>query len=357
MTAFSLQYPGILQAREHSRNGLYPDSQFYGELAGALNHTLAYRKKCVFTRAHALGTLALGGNTATIWRCYFATGYGTQKLAYLGLTGLAYDHAFGGIGPPSTTDPLIRIALTKVGGATANTDWHTAAVATGSPTDAPSEWGVHYTEVSVDSGSDYYIDVLSTNYARLLSLTVHEIGYRTVDDSVNYFTEIQPVAGGAILDSDIQRLVQGPSLMLGQNGALQANWCMDLGAARTTSSTSWRNIIDDTSASPPTATSLGWRFNTTGRQTRTQTGLNVTIAVYGEATGAGDGHVTLRNTGGTDEVAIDITGGAGLKWYTASSSGGAGVISLGTGVKLDPGFYVDASTSMDVYAISVFEDG
>lgn len=354
MSGFSLQYPPISQAREHARNGLYPDSRFYSELVSGLNHTLAYRKKCVFSRTNALGVAGLGGNPSTTWRWYFKTGIGTQRLALLGLTGLGYDHV-GGIGV-TTADPYIRIAITKVGGATTNTDWHTSAVTSGTPTDAPTEWGRHYTEIAVDANSYYYGEVISTNYARLISLTVHEVGYRTLDDSVNHYSEHESVAGGAILDANIQRLVQGPSLMLGSNGALQANWCLYNGAARTRNSTTWINIIDNSSASPPTATSPGWRFNTTGRQTRTQTGLSLTLAVYAEATGSGDGHVTLRNTGGTDEVVCDITGGAGLQWYTLTGSA-AGLLSLGTGVKVDPGFYVDASTSMDVYAISVFEDG
>jgi hypothetical protein len=351
VTAFSLQYPGILQAREHARNNCFPDAQFYNELAGALNHTLAYRKKCVFTRSHALGNLFTGEDPGVIWRWYFTTGYGTQKLALLGLMGLPYD--WRGSSPITNTDNAsITIAITKVGGGgPADTVWN-ASGGTATPTDAPSEWGVYYTEVDVDPASDYYVEVTSTEYCRIISLTAHEIGRRTVDDTVNYYTEIQPVAGAAILDSDIQRLVQGPSRMLSQNGALQVNWCRDLGASRTRTSADWVNLIDGSSASPPTSTSPGYRFVTTGRNTRSATTIPVSMYVYASMS-SGVGYVTLRDTSGTDVAGVAVDSST-PGWFEFD---GDHYITVGTGQKFDIGFYSDGINTLTVYAVSVFEAG
>lgn len=348
MSVFSLQYPAKIQARAHARNGLYPDARFYVELAGAQNHTLSYRKKPCFTRAMALGNTSTGDDPATFWRGYFITGYGTQKLALCGIMGLAYD--WRGASPvTNTADPNIRIAVTKVGGATTNTDWHYGGT-TATPTDAPSEWGTHYTEIDVDPASAYHISVTSNDYARVICLTAHEIGRRTVDDANNYYTEAEAVAGAAILDSDIQKIIQGPSLMLGQNGGLVSHWGLYNGAARTRSAASWVNLIDNSSTSPPTSTSPGYRFVTTGRNSKARpTAIPVTVAVYGSI-GAGSGSVTLRSTGGSDVVTVTINGAAG--WYTAS-----GNITVGTGQKFDIGYIGDGANTMSVYAVSVYENG
>lgn len=350
MSILSLQIPPTLQAREHARNICYPDSRFYSELAGALNHGLAFRKKCVFARSNDLGTLATSDDPGTLARFRFLTGHGTYKLALCGLLGKAYD--WRGSSPvTNTADPSITISITKVGGSTTITTWHYGGGTT-TPTDAPSEWATFYTEIDVDAGAAYTGVITSSDYARFMCITVHELGYRTVDDANLYFTEHDPVAGGPILDGDIQKIIQGPSKMILANGATQVNWNRVLLAARSTSSTTWTNLIDGSSTSPPTSTSPGYRLNTTARNTRSATTVPVTIAVYAEATGSGDGHVTLRNTSGTDEATCDITGGAGATWFT-----GTGALTVGSTVKLDLGFYAEASTTLDVYAVSIYEDG
>ena len=350
MSIFSLQYPAVLQAREHARNLCYPDARFYGELAGALNHSLAYRKKCVFSASQALGNTATGDDPATFWRGYWETGYGTQKLALCGLMGLAYD--WRGLSPVTNTDdPYVRIAVTKVGGATTDTDWHYGG-ATTTATDAPSEWGSFYTEIDIDPNSAYHISVTSNDYARIICLTAHEIGRRTVDDTVDFYTEIEPVAGGAILDAHVQRLIQGPSLMLGQNGGLVAHWGLYNGAARTRTSATLINLIDNSTTGNPTATTPGYRFNTVGRNTKSApANVPIKMAVYGSKATAGAGYVRLNDTSGVTAVEVEFDNDA-LGWYT--SSGG---ITVGTGQKYDLQFNSDGANAISIYAVSIYEDG
>lgn len=344
MSILSLQIPATLQAREHARNICYPDARFYQELAGANNHALAYRKKCVFTRSHDLFTLDSGGAT---WRWHCHTGYGTSKLALCGVLGSPYNST--GVGSPIPNDPFVTISVTKVGGATTDTEWHYAGT-NATPTDAPSEWGTFYTEISVDPNSDYTGAVTSTNYGRVITLTVHEIGLRTVSGAVDFYTEHEAVAGAPILDANIQKSIEGPSKMLLKNGALQVNWGLYNGAARTRSNATLANLVDGSTTGTPTATTPGYRLVTTGRNTRSATTVPIRMAVYASIA-AGSGTVKLRDTSAADAVTVTVNN-ATPQWFTNT-----GALSVGTGQKYDLMWNGDGANTCTVYAVSFYEYG
>lgn len=338
MSYLSENLPSLIHYYAHARNGLLPDSAFYGATTASLNHLVAYRRKPIFQRTCVLG--AAGGTSGAAWRWYCTTGYGAKRLAILAVLGL--DDRIVAV------DPYIDVIVTKVGGAATTVNFHYGASAVAA-TDAPDEFSTGVQFVDVDPASNYTGSVTFYDNVRVISLLVFEESIATVDDSNSYFSTYEPVGGSPIMDNRTQVQLEGVGNLIRQNGGLRHDWNPFDGTARTRSSATYINLYDNATTGTPTAATPGVTLVTSYRNTFAATTVPIKMAVYGSI-GAGSGHVVLRDTSGNDAADVTINGAAG--WYTAT-----GAITVGAGQKYDLMFKGDGVNTVTVTAVSFFEVG
>lgn len=339
MSLLSVTRPRLLHWRQHCKNGLVPDATFHADATAAMNHGLAYCGKALYRRTCKLGEA--GGTSGVAWRWHCKTGYGTKRVAVLVTLGLD-DRALA-------VDPYITVSMTKSGGATTTLTFHGGASHTPS-VDAPEEWLPQIQYLDVDPASTYEGQVEFFDNVRVISLQVYEDANPTVDQAVDYFSEWTPAAASPIYDGRIARLLAGVGALHRKNGALRADWCHVQGTSRTRTSATWVNLIDNASASPPTAATPGWTFNTQYRNTAGATTVPVRFAVYGSVAAGGTASVRLRNTSGTDVITVTINSST-PQWWSAT-----GGLALSSALKLDPGYLSDGSHLLTVQAVSLYED-
>jgi hypothetical protein len=332
MSIISEYIPGTIEPTRHMRNGDYPNAGAYSGLVGALNHTLAYRKQCVYSYEAVLGDTSPAPDN---WRFRFRTGHGTTAVTFIAIIGIAIE---------INSEPSITISLTK-GATTTTLTLHYGTTQTAG-TGAPEEWSIQSGGLSVDADSAYTCVVTISGGASNIALTAHEEGRTQVLDSIDYYSEFEPTAGSGIYDAHIQKLIQGPSEMLRQNRGLYAHWHLIDGAARTRTLSTPISLLDNTLTGTPATTDAGWRFVTTAHNTLGRTTLPVEFAVYASMAGGGTGTVRIRDTAGTDAVTINVTGAAA--WFT-----GTGVITIGTGQLYVPMYAGDATNAISVHAVSL----
>lgn len=333
--------PPLIHAHRHADNSFSPDAAFYGQAVANVAHLVAYRRKLVYRRAVPLGTS--GGITGTAWRWYCRTGVGAERFVVFAILGLDDRNV--------AVDPYVSIAITKVSGPTTTTfEWH-GGESRRAATDAPEEFIPFLSTMDVVADEVYTGAVTFNNDVRVIALMVWEDSVPEVDDANPPHSEWSPSAGSPIFDSNIGAELDGIGDMLRRNGGLRFDWSPIDGAAATRLSATPINLIDNASASPPTAATPGVVFNTTARRTVSKDQCRIRMAVYGSVTGGGSGTVMLRNTGGTDAVTVTVNNGV-AQWFTATGS-----IPVGTASKHDLYFAGDGVNTVSVYAVSVIEEG
>lgn len=332
--------PPLIHAHRHADNGFSPDAAFYGQVVGGIAHIVAYRRKLIYRQAVPLGTA--GGITGTAWRWHSKSGIGAERFVILAVLGLDDRNM--------AVDPYISIAITKVSGPTTTTTEAHGGESRRAATDAPEEFIPWLTTMDVVANEVYTGAVTFNNDVRVIALMVWEDSAPEVDDANPPHSEWTPSAGSPILDSNIGAELDGIGDMLRLNGGLRFDWGQVDGAARTRSSATYINLVDNASASPPTAATPGVKLVTTARRTVAHNYVNVKVAVYGAYGGAGSGTVKLRDTAGNDAATVTINGAAG--WYTAT-----GTLTVGTGQKYDLYYAGDGVNTVSVYQVSVYEEG
>lgn len=297
--------------RRHIRNGLYPASNMWRTAIDAENHITAYRHREVYRRAWERGVSLSAAGTNTYQRFRFRTGYGVTRLAYLVELGLD-DKTTG-------TDPYLLIETTLSGGATTTTEFHFGLSAVGpGMTDAPDETYAGRAVIDVDPASIYEVRIATVDYARPLSVVAYELGATTVEEPVNYFNTHDPAAGSPIYDADRQRLLQGLSNMYRQNGGITWHWGEASFTARTRTSATYINAIDNATTGTPATSDPGVYLNPQYHNTESRTTVPFELAVYGEVTTSGTGYVRLIDTSGNTYGPVSIVSDVAPAWHTAT---------------------------------------
>lgn len=336
MTTATAIYPARIHPHQHVDNGLYPSAQFYATATAALNHLVAFRRKPLFRMLVPPGA----ASPTDTWNGYFRTGYGCTRVAICVLA--AEDTT------TTATDPYVSVVLTEVGGlALTAQDFHYGVSAVAG-VDDPDSLSPMIRFLDVDAVTEYTLAATFHDGMRVLEIAVYECEQRTVDDANAFFTTFTPSAGSPIFDNRIGQQLQAVSGLLRHNSGLRVDWMRDSGAARTRTSTTPISLIDDTTTGTPSSSSPGFTFNTTARNTAGATTVPVKCCVYARCT-SGAGVVVFRDTSGADAVTVNVT--LGLQWYTAT-----GALPVGDAVKVDPMYYSDGTHSLEVYAVSLFED-
>ena len=338
MATASPQLPPLIHRDRFARNGLYPDAAFYGAATQALNHCLAFRRKPLFQRTVPLGTS--GGASGTAWRWHCRTGYGVRRVAVFAVLGLDDRHL--------AVAPSITVTLTEVGGAALPAVSFAYGASNVTATDAPDELLTAVQFIDVDPATDYTGEVLFVDNVRVISLLVYEAFDATVDDSLDYFSTFRPAGGSPIFDAWVGRGLAALAGMLHDNLATRLDWMRADGTARTRTSATLINLIDDTTVGTPTAASPGYTLDTEHRYTIGKVQVPVTLAVYGSIP-AGSGVVRLRDTGGTSAVVATINN-ATPQWFTAT-----GALSVGAAQKYDLQFAGDGANQVSILAVSIYQ--
>ncbi len=332
--------PPLVHAHRHADNGFSPDAAFYGAVVAGIGHLVAFRRKVVYRMAVPLGTA--GGITGEAWRWYSRSGVGAKRFVVFAVLGLDDRNI--------AVDPYIAVTITKVSDASTTTMEFHGGESRRAATDAPEEFIPFLQTMDVEGDEVYTGAVEFNNNVRVIALMVWEDSVPEADDSNPPHSEWSPSAGSPIYDGDIGAELDGVGDMLRRNGGLRWDWHPVDGVARTRLSATYINLIDNSSASPPTAQSPGVKLNTTARRTVARNQVNVRLAVWGSVTG-GTGTVKLRSTVPADAVTVTINN-ATPQWFTAT-----GAVTVGSGQKYDLMFAGDGSNTVSVLAVSLFEEG
>lgn len=332
----SIIYPQTIEFWRHAKNNLLPDADFYGQTHAALNHILAYRGAGAFHRSNLLGYTRASG-TNTVWRWRQRTGYGQTRLQVVGILGLSSS---------SAADPAVTITVVKSGGGTQSITVYGGAT-DATPSDSPSEWSLFEHTFDVDPASVYECSLATVDYGAILSLLSRQLGNTEIDDSIDYYTEFEATGTGPIFDVNQQRLVEGAGRIIRRNRGIHTSWCLFDGSARTRTSATLINLINNSSTGSPTATTPGYRFTTTALGTVSRsTTVPVEVAVYG-SNATSTGTVQLVNTSGATVVTVTINS-ATPQWFT-----GTGTITVGSSVKYDLQFNSAGGSTTSVLAASI----
>ncbi len=332
--------PHLIHYFAHAKNGNYPDSSFYSKLVEAENFLTAFRHKEVFRKSVALG-VGGGGSANTLgWRFRFRSSYGAKALRVIAVLGAQHADMI-------EDEPFINIELTESGGSPDELALHYGNPDS-SADDPPESWSVQSGTFTINPASIYTGYITAENAARIIAISIYEEGETVLTESTSYYNTEAPVAGGAILDDRIERVIVGLSNMLRQNGGLTFNWCLVDGAARTRSSATYINLIDDTTTGTPTTTAHGFSFDTTARNTYSRVTVPIELAVYASIP-SGTGNVRLIRTDGTVAVTVPVNSST-PQWFVVSGS-----IAVGVGLHYALQYAGSGTQTISVYAVSGYE--
>lgn len=307
-------YPPVIDSFRDSRNGHQPATYFYSWAVESENHLTAYRRRQVFGSSIELNDAAFGyAGTTSLHRFRFRSGYGATVLTFVIVMGLDQQNV--------AADPHVDIDVKIAGGATTT---YTAVAAYGADSsgsandDAPDEWVMSIANTVIASATTYEVTIKAIDYARILSVLAYEQADLTVSEATPYYNAMAPAAGVPIYDSHRSRLLTGMSNMWRQNAGTLWHWGRKDGSARTRSSATLINLIDDATTGTPTAAHRGVYLTNTNRYRTSKTAVGYELGVYASIA-AGSGTVRLTNTAGTDVITATVNS-ATPQWFTASGN-------------------------------------
>lgn len=309
MTVANLIYMPKIHAKRFARNGMVPDAKFASGLVRHLNHTIAYRRKTVWT----FGDWDTTAPSGTPHRFRFHSGVGATKLM-LRL----------GIYTPPTESPgggTVTISVTVAGGATTTVEIVTG-ISSGQ-TLSPDAVGWYRPEIAISENTAYEVSI-AVSEARVVSGCAFERA-NNVTSSNAYYVDEPPNTFYPIYDQLRQNLLESYSTVFLRNGSHLMSWSMNATTAPTFTTTTWTNVLD--SSTSVSSATPGYYLGDTGRdltqhcRIKDGTTVDVVFAVYGNCTGGSTGEVRLQNSGGTILSKTGITSTA--QWHTTTTTIGS----------------------------------
>ncbi len=348
MTAISItNTPGFkIRPMRYARNGSYPHTVLQAQMANEANKLVVYRTKEVARFVQPIGSLApaAGGSDTTLWRFAFHSGPYTSTL-FVKFYSSQPDQ--DSPGQASATLTIETVTPATVGTATLN-----QGVYTPSPNNVPSNF--RSTQLVLVDGSgvapippdtDLFGTLAVVNQSRILAISVSEGSINP--DTDDGFAQTKFALGTPIYDED-RGDVTGLLRDMWKSGSSHLwNYAVQSDAnAVTNSTTTAKNVIDNSSTSVTTATP-GATLDLTNCSTvrRASAGVPVTFKVYAART-VSNGSVTLRDSGGSAVLTVSITGAAG--WYSVTGNLPA------TKAKYDIWYVAGAAGTCTFYASSLY---
>ena len=303
----NITVPRLIHHRRQAANGMSPSASFWNELRAAVCHLGEFgSQRQVYGRASELGSVIGVGATTTITRWRFRTGPYTSRVRVVLLLGASDDNGI------VTISPKVEVDLKISGGAT-TTLGPFAAPIVHTITDAPDEHLLVAGDAAVTASTVYECSVRALNYARVLSILAYEEGAPGVDIVALPLA----VAGAPIFDAHRSQLLVPLSTMHERCGGISAHWGQEAGAARTRTSATPINLIDNATTGTPTTAHPGWYLDTSYHQRASKTTVAFEFSAWASVTAGGNGTVRLMDTAGNTYGAINVTSTT-ASWVTAT---------------------------------------
>ncbi len=301
--------PGLIHHRRDARNGHSPAAQFYQRAVESANHLTAYGGREVFSRTWDLyNTVGVSGTQNTA-RFRFRSKYGATRLTFVVVMGLA---------GTSGVNPRCEIDVTVAGGATTTLAPLYYGVTSVGAVDAPTELLTTDRQATIASATTYEVLIKSIDYARVLAVTAYEQTDLTISEVTAYYSGLAAAAGVPIYDSMRERLLSGLSNMYRQNAGTLIHWGRADGSARTRSSATQINLVDNTTTGSPVTTAPGFYINNAYRHTASRTTVPYELGCWASMS-AGTGTLVLTDTGGTNRITVNVNS-ATPQWFTGTGS-------------------------------------
>lgn len=307
MSVANLVYMPKIHFKRWARNGMVPDAKFAAGLVRHLNHTIAYRRKTVWT----FGDWDTTAPSGTPHRFRFHSGVAATKLLFrLGLTAAT----------EFPTDPYVTISVTVAGGATTTEEVHIGLGNFGTLTPDRVFWC--NPGIAISENTTYEVSLAMSDGARVVSGCAFERA-SNITSSNSSFVEEPPNAFYPIYDQLRQNLLESYSSVWKRNGSHLMTWSMNATTAPTFTSTTWTNVIDG-STSVSGATPGYYLDDGSGRdltqhcRVKDGTTIDVVFAAYANCTGGSTGEVRLQNSSGTNVSLTGITSTA--QWHTTTTT-------------------------------------
>lgn len=331
--------PQLIQHRRDTLNGHYPSATYYARVVNGMNHLTAYRHKQVFGRSALLGDASIGASGSnTIARFRFRSGHGAVYARIVMILG---KDITGGV----AADPTASVTI----GATTSGPhaWGQSPTAT---IDAPTDWRIVNDVIAITPNTAYSCSVDTTDYARVLAVMVYELGTPTISEATDYYSGESFGADSPIYDAPQARILEGLSNLWRHNGGTVCHWGRRDGSARTRSSATAINLVDNSTTGAPTAATPGWTLDLRYRCTEGRATVPVELAVYGAMSAGGgvSGTVVLVDGGGTTVATVTVNSNT-AGWFTTTA------LLPATVDKYDLKFASDGVNTLSVYAVSLNE--
>jgi len=342
-----------LQALAHARNVKYPDATLYNLLISDANYLERWHTKelfhigCPVTNSSFNSIPAAGSGARTRWR--FAAHLSPKaRNIYVQMTLASVN---------STTDAYGKLIVKNGGGSTLGT----AEVHFGNtsllPSDLPVWFGDGATFVGdgtptgvllVTPDTDIFCELQDVN-GRLVQAVVYEVALDA--DTANGYIKSPYAATAPIFDDVRQALVQNLRTLWKRGASHLLNWTVDQdSSARTRTSATAVNIIDNTSGAPSSSTP-GYTLDLLQKGSERRGNVPVVLQAYTSLTGTPGldfGHIEVVDS--SNVVVLDLT-------VTASAGGWASMTGTlpASVAKYDLRFKSNGTQTLSLYAVSLYQ--
>ncbi len=287
----------MIQPAAYARNGMVVPTVAVQAAARGANQVMRWRTKELLSTDGLVESLhtALGG-TVVRYRGFAHTGPHCTQLRYFVTVARC--------ATTDTGDPYVTVAATTTGGgALDSSDIHIGQLG-GSPSDVPDEWHEYTGTLDVTADTYILLTVSTTDHARVVHVLVQEQPTKADALASNLADGYQN--GSPILDAD-RAAMQSALYEKWRRGAAHVmSWHAT--TARTTTSATATNVIDNTSTTVTTATpglTLDMRYKARLGLAST-TGVTCCIAAYGSIAAGANGQLLMKDSGGTTLATVGL---------------------------------------------------
>ena len=328
-----------IQVNQWARNGKQPNATLSTTMSQALNQAVMFRGKEVWGGGASFTgypTSAGTGDRAR-WRFAFHTGPYTANL-----------YAIVIMRQPTagTTASYSRLDLTPAGGSVQSTTFYYGQAGF----NAYMESLHPITQIiPVIADTDYTASWVDVDNGIMLTGCVYELASLTQNFS-GYLPE-NFVGTGPIYAEDRGNLVTVANAMWRRGGSQCFNFSVDNGTSPlTTTSSTWTNVLDQTSTGQPTPNTLGYWLDMSakGRKTQQASGVPIVLAAYGSSSNQAACGVRLVDQNNKQIVVLTISSSV-AGWVTVQGTLPA------TYAKYDLQMQATGGATLSLNAVSCYE--
>lgn len=341
--AVSRKIPRIIHPRRYARNGELVKAAVGGQLADSLNHTLAYRRKCVMAWSQDWTSIPGGVFGPADWvHGAFYAGVGADKVRFL--IGMVPDDS--GLG----ADPEVYIKLGEVGMSLSTSDSLHYGLSDGGTVNELGDLYRGEIDISVTEGTVYEWKLVVEDYARPVFCCAYEIAGSPVD-TADGAVEPTMYVNTPITSTQHQDMLELADEMHRKNGTQLIAFTQPSNTAVVYEGNSYQNILD-TSIGSHSSTSPGWTIDLSRHRTVNDFKAKCWFGVRADAR---DDDATVRLTNGLSNFDLTLVSAAGLSWQYTTVDLPAGQHKWDVLVKSDSGDTEFDDVQLDAVALFAYD--